>query len=321
MADGNLNISTISSGIFRSKSASNPASLLIYKATGFGVIMLLSFIFNCVSLVVLRRMREINAVTRVFLTSMTVADIAAIVLYTPLLISTIHDKWVFGETFCSVYAHLWFSIGTITYCGLPFVNLERFIAVVLPYRYPSLVTVSRSRGVVICTWSSSFAVSLILCFHGQSVRYIPYYHVCFPSTTNTLSIIFSMSSLLPIIVDLCLCGILCRVTRHHARQIDAQERIVNINSVNKLERKTFMTFFIMTACFTFCLVPQSIIMILYNLRTTEAPNAWSACLAQQFALCNTMFNVLVYYWRTKAFRKSVTDALADLKEFITKLYK
>lgn len=296
----------------------NPTSLLVYKAIGLGIIILFSLTFNFTSLVVLRRMREINPVTRVLLTSMTVADIATAAIFILTFVTTIADEWIFGERFCSVSGYFGIQVGTISYLGLPLVNLERFIAVVFPYRYPSLVTVSRARGVVIFTWGSSVMISYILCSQQGSISYKSYLHLCVYGSSNALSLTTTLIfGLLPILFAVFLCVILYHVSGRHARQIAAQERIANINCVNNIERKTFITFFFMTTCFTVCLTPLTIVTISHSLKNVQSTNSvWFTCFAQQLALFNSILNVIVYYWRTKAFRKTVTDTLSEFKQFI-----
>ena len=294
-------------------SSPNPTSLLIYKATGLGILIITSLVFNSVSLVVLRRMREISVVTRVFLTSMTAADIAITVIFIPIFVSTIADKWIFGERCCAVIGYFAFSFSAIYYLALPLVNLERFIAIVLSFRYPSLVTVSRARSVVVCAWGLPIITSFIVCSGREGVRYNPSIHLCVYASTNSMFLTLSLLGPVLVVFTAIMCVILCHVTGRHARQIDAQERIAQTNAANNLERKTLITFFIMTTCFTICLIPQAISNVSYNANIAAGSNAWFLCFAQQLALSNTILNVLVYYWRTTAFRKALTDTFADLK--------
>ena len=54
---------------------------LIFKATAFGILIFLNVCLNTLTLVVLRKMKELKPTTRVLLTSMTVGDIVSLIYH------------------------------------------------------------------------------------------------------------------------------------------------------------------------------------------------------------------------------------------------
>ena len=298
-----------------------PSSLLVFKAFAFGILIILNLCLNSLTLVVLRRMRELKPATRVFLTSMTVADLVSLVYHIPIFISTIVNQWPFGDTPCTVFSLAGLVVNILYYINLPMVTIERYIAVAWPFRYPSLVTVKRSRMVVVGAWSFALLGATGTYFLGPYQQYVETLHACIPSpgfrtaqTDKTLSIPFDVIgmlviSLTPVALSLVLFFRLYIITRAHIVRIAAQNRNAAWNNNNTLamERKTLITFFIMTICVTFCMIPNIVLSVfIYSNEHGESYiNYWFTCFAQLMYLSNTIVNVIVYYWRTVAFRETV----------------
>ncbi len=157
--------------------------LLIFKATALGILILLNVCFNSLTLVVLRRMKELKPTTRVLLTSMTVGDIVSLIYHIPVFISTIVNDWPFGTNSCTLLGFAGLLVNVLYHANLPVVNVERYIAVAYPYKYPSLVTISRARAVVVCIWIlavSSAIITFVATFGTYS--FSPVFNTCFSST-------------------------------------------------------------------------------------------------------------------------------------------
>ena len=282
-----------------------PSSLLILKSTCLGILIILNITFNSVTLVVLRRMRELSPTTKVFLTSMTVLDIITLGHMIPVFVCTLINRWPFGDTLCIVYGYFGVSTTLLYYIHLPLVNLDRFIAISRPYRYPTLVTVPRARAMVVCLWCLSPVLPVGL-LNAADIRYHDTVHMCFAQMQEEDGIVMMFMTLLPIVLAVVLFLRLFLVARGHAAAIDVQERVAgNNNRTHSLERKTFTTFFIMTACVTVCMIPQVIVFSIESVKTGGPSNYWSICFSQILTFSNTIVNVIVYYLRTTTFRKAI----------------
>ena len=295
-----------------------PSSLLIFKATALGILITLSLCLNSLTLIVLRRMRNLKPATRVFLTSMTVADLISLVYHIFIFISTIANKWLFGDTACKVLSPIFLLISALYYINLPMVNIERYIAVTRPLQYPSLVTVKRSRMAVVCVWSFALLKATVSYFIVPYEQYLPVFHVCMPtsertttnmdkiSLSNTLEIIVMLIvTLAPVVVSLILFLRLYMISKAHVARLAAQNRNTSWNNNTLvMERKTITTFLIMTICLTLCMIPIVVVETL-NITHHRDVNYWFVCFAQLMFLANTIFNVTIYYWRTATFRETV----------------
>ncbi len=77
--------------------SSAPHELLIFKAIGISIIVVACILGNTLCLVVLRQMHALEPVTRVFMTSVTVADLSTgLFLGVPIIGATILDCWPYG---------------------------------------------------------------------------------------------------------------------------------------------------------------------------------------------------------------------------------
>ena len=292
-----------------------PTSLIIFKSTCLGILIILNITFNFITLVVLRRMRELSPTTKIFLTSMTVLDIGHLGYMVPIFLCTLMNRWPFGDTSCTINGYVGMVTAVLYYSHLPLVNLDRFIAVTRPYRYPSLVTVPRARAMVVCLWCISPVLAGVLT-PAMTIHYQDIFHMCIGAMKVKDAIGMSIVTISPMALAILLFLRLFLVARGHAAAIDAQERVVggNNNRSNELERKTFTTFLIMTACVTFCMTPQVIIYATESLKPGGPNNYWAVCLAQILSFSNTIINVIVYYWRTVAFRKAVYALMSSRQQ-------
>ena len=69
-----------------------PSSLLIFKGIMLSVLIFLSITTNSLTLLILHKCHEINPVTKVFWTSMTVADLSASFLCLPTIPAVAVDR-------------------------------------------------------------------------------------------------------------------------------------------------------------------------------------------------------------------------------------
>ena len=300
-----------------------PLSLLIFKAVAFGILIILNLCLNSLTLVVLRRMRELKPATRVFLTSMTIADLISLVYHIPTFISTALNRWPLGDIACKVFSLTSVMIHLLYYINLPMVNIERYIAVAWPLRYSSLVTVKRSRMAVAGVWSFALLLAIVAYSLVPYHQYIEVFHICMPSfqpsthtyNTRTSSLItweiiaMLIVSLTPVALSLVLFLRLYIISRAHVARIAAQNRnIAGSNNTLAMERKTFITLFIMTICITVCMVPNVVASVYFSSHPGHI-SYWFVCFAQLLYLANTIVNVIVYYWRTVAFRETAIKVI------------
>ncbi|XP_022086444.1 kappa-type opioid receptor-like [Acanthaster planci] len=140
----------------------------IIVASVIGVIVALIIILNTLCLWVLRRVKNINDTSKVFLYSLTFSDLmVGIFPGIPTVVLLASKSWPFGEFLCTVHAMFGhYTHGTSIY-SLLLLTVDRYISVVFSLRYPSLVTVVRARITVCSIWIIFFLVLTVYGFVAE----------------------------------------------------------------------------------------------------------------------------------------------------------
>ncbi|XP_031549435.1 G-protein coupled receptor 161-like [Actinia tenebrosa] len=106
---------------------------------------------NLLILTAIYRYSSLRTMTNVFVANLAVADLLLSVLAMPFtLTSSITEDWVFGNTMCKLHGILNSLFCEASILTLTFVSLERFIAIIYPLQYHTLIT--------------PFSVKIMLCF-------------------------------------------------------------------------------------------------------------------------------------------------------------
>ena len=222
-------------------------SLLIFKGIMLCVMTFLSIVANSLTLVILYKCHEINPVAKVFLTSMTVADLLAVFMYLPTISAVAVDRWPFGTTLCSITGFV--NVGAVfrAILSLLGVTFECFLAVTRPYQYPTLMTVKRACAIILGIWLLTFTAAV----SGISFEYNPYWHICLrPSKINNIQIILLLTlGCVPLLLISVMCFHLFLLARFHAAKIAAQER-----AIGKKIRQESIYYILHNDCLPFCTV-------------------------------------------------------------------
>ena len=291
-----------------------PSALLIFKSTVIGVIIIFNILANSLALVILSKVREMNPVTKVFMTSMTLSDLGWAFIFMTVLPSTAVDRWPFGAVFCSVVGFLVLLFITVTALSLFSVTCERFLAVTKPFKYNTLMTVPRARVISLGLWFVGITVAVLNGFiPGRAIYFYQKWHICKTGTENpsgvdiigTVTVIFI--GIVPGGLILAMFTKLFLLAKYHNAKIAAQERVVG-QVGRKSDRKALTTFFIMTMCLTTCGLPL-ITVFVYDYITKKEISPWLTSIAQLAAFSNTFINVLIYYLRNTVFRQTAKTLL------------
>ena len=241
--------------------------LLIFKATAFGAITILNIFANSLTLVVLRKMKELSPITRVFMTSMTLSDLGAACVLMPIVVATAVNRWPFGIVLCSIHGFIFTLCSYTSVLSLFWLTTERYLAVTRPFQYPTLMTVPRARIITLCVWLCSVTVAASVGFMpGRVVFYSQNWHACITGPKDPSGVDFHeigtvlFLAVVPFGLTLVMFLRLFLLARFHAAKIIAQERHIN---GRKSDKKAFTTFFIMAFCISIGWTPM-IALVIYE---------------------------------------------------------
>ena len=280
---------------------------------------LLILIGNSFCLVVLKNTTAMSDITRQFMYALSAADfLIGISIALPAAISSPFGYWPLGQTACLMNPLIGKSIGYVTVWSLVALSTERYIAITYPLRYPSLVTLTRTRIALVLIWIAAFLFQILVGFtyNFEAFYDTPTYMCWFQSTNNShwLSYVSYVIYLIaPLFLIIFLYTRMFLIAKRHLSRIHAEDASVNRSSGKntKKESKAAATFAIITMTFGLCTAP-GIFLTLYEGFTGKDVPVFFTFLTFNSVYGNSWVNVLVYYWRTKAFRKTAKDMIANL---------
>ncbi|XP_072028527.1 histamine H2 receptor-like [Amphiura filiformis] len=280
---------------------------------------LATIVGNTFCLLVLRQKVDgISEVVSIFMKSLAAADLfTGIFTISPAVGPAITGNWPYSYTYCGINAFTQNLFGTCSIFSLIAVNVERYIAIVYPLHYTTLVTAVKARIVVINIWIFATGWAVLHVFRpGQVAKYHQGIKMCVadpidPDDSDVTSVIWAMAFFaFPCVVTVCLYLRLYCISSAHARRIDADESVLRqvennvVNRFRSVEFKTSVTFFILTLLLIATYIPVSVAIAL------EGSGAVTRRSREQLAgtvvalwMANSCINVVVYSVRNKSFRR------------------
>ncbi|XP_072051745.1 trace amine-associated receptor 9-like [Amphiura filiformis] len=308
------------------------------------IVSLLIVFGNAFCLLVLRRTNNIGLrdTTKIFLISLTCADLSlGIFGAIPVTISAglgyFPDTYISTPvSFCTLHASAVHSLSLISCLSLFVVTVERYISVVSPLRYPLIVTVRRTKIVVIFLWTficMFFFVGIIVPYitvlqyiFPLSLRYMdPDYLICFPSLSERQDSNITQGFFWITVI----CGFtpILNVVFMYTRMLHiARRRIINTSkrktSSNEIadviakrqlasERRAVLTFLIITTASIVAWLPFTAVVFVELILLYIAEPYWKF-LSILFLFSGSWFNVVIYYIRNKRFRTTAKQILSSI---------
>ncbi|XP_072018315.1 trace amine-associated receptor 8b-like [Amphiura filiformis] len=330
--DFGFGINAVSSNVITGNS-----SIIIRLARGtlFGTNTLLIIALNILCMAILRQVSGFNEITKIFIYSVTTADLCTGVFYGSLFTAAYSiGYWPLGSYICYIHicaGHLFLFASVVSMLIL---NAERYIAVTNPLRYPVYLTTTRAYIIVAIAWLASILIVFSYSYYfysstttvetGEQMGCQIDYKNKLDIFLLTLKVI--MISLLPLIITIGLYTHLFIIARRHAKRIAANERIIPasisgesssdtsgswamVRSVwNRSEMKAATTFFLITFSSIMTWMPYAILE-LYTSLTGNAVAAHVNFTVRLLMMGHCWLNVMIYYFRSKAFRQTLNDIL------------
>ncbi|XP_033631564.1 probable G-protein coupled receptor 21 [Asterias rubens] len=278
----------------------------IVGACAWTITTVLILFFNTMCLIILPKVGEFHHSTRIFLQSMTVSDLMlGVFFYFPMtgIWLTGSGVWPYGDALC--YIQAWMIRQALPACSISLllVTTDRYIAVVYPLKYKTLLTSRRAKIIVCILWIMTNIYTLILTALSQwKNKYNDVLFLCqFGETTNTLAaFIVTVLTLFVVVVIILMYVQILHIARSQVSRIATQHHLVTIDGEwqsPQINRKSFTTIFIVTMVLFVGWLP-SIAMGL--MRKNFSPQLR---VSSQILLASVSWlNVIVYYVRNKAFR-------------------
>lgn len=152
-------------GLCPNCSSSTHPEVDVAKAVVLGMVLVVFVVFGVLGniLVILSVLfhHHWRSVTHYFIANLAAADLLLSSAVLPFsATSEALGRWVFGRSFCSVWAALDVLCCTASILSLCVISIDRYLAVSYPLRYPAIATGRRGLTAVAALWGLSAAISV-----------------------------------------------------------------------------------------------------------------------------------------------------------------
>ncbi len=246
------------------------------RTTIFTIVAFFTIFINVISIIVLRRMKNIHPVTRLLLLSLNITDLCfAVIVIIPMVSFSIAGNWTGSLLFCILHSTLFGILPIMDLFILVVINGERVIACTRPLRYESIVTITRIKIVlcVICVlfaflffWltplsPSGLHVSVNNVVYDQRYAYC-IYDLSVINYSDIYLIYFAFAVIIPIIIIVLMVVKLLHVAKSHAKRITRELARYGGNVHNQSStNKGLHTFLLITIGMAIVWVPLSVVLL------------------------------------------------------------
>ena len=244
----------------------------------------------------IRRVSSLHLPSKVLLVCLALTDLCVGVITQPLYVEHIlfPECHSIGLYLLIGYNTTGFLFSGVSMLTITAISVDRLLAVTLGLRYRQVVTVWRTRILLVSFWTINMAFAMMF-FHYFGV--ILYFVIAF-------------TSLCILISTFCYVKI-CYALRHHQVTVQppayqGEERRQRVNQLNLMRsRKTVISAMWVQATFLVCSLPLTIIMILVisGFRTATVFFIWD--LVTSLLFFNSSLNPFIYCWKIKQVRQAV----------------
>ena len=244
----------------------------------------------------IRRVSSLHLPSKVLLVCLALTDLCVGVITQPLYVAHIlfPECHSIGLYLLIGYNTTGFLFSGVSMLTITAISVDRLLAVALGLRYRQVVTVWRTRILLVSFWTISMAFGMMF-FH--------YFDV-----TLYLTVVIISSCIL--ISTFCYVKI-CYALRHHQVTVQppahqGEKRRQRVNQLNVMRfRKTVVSALWVQATFLMCFLPLTIIMILVISSFRTATVFFIRDLAISLLFFNSSLNPFIYCWKIKHMRQAV----------------
>ncbi|XP_038055043.1 adrenocorticotropic hormone receptor-like [Patiria miniata] len=288
-------------------------TLFILVAVLAVLAIFLCVLLNPLMLVTLRRVTSIQPTTKIFMASLTLSDLCNNLYWILALTELFAGSWLLGDFLCVVNGVTSYLFVSLSIFSLFILTVDRYIAISQPLRYPSIMTVFRSKIIVLSTWAA-VSIFCILIFGIDGSRVVSLdtrYYLCIGNYDwrNYLALTIAVVIILSIFI---LYARIALIARNQARRIAAENQAGNGQGGQRINTRSTTTIIIITGTLIITWIP-TVVRLLIVIASPQ--HTWTRYLAGTFTnvllLCNSWLNVIIYYLRNRDLRQAVRALLSD----------
>ncbi|XP_038057233.1 octopamine receptor beta-2R-like [Patiria miniata] len=273
----------------------------------------LCVLLNPLMLVTLRRVTSIQPTTKIFMASLTLCDLCNSLFRIFASTELFTESWMLGDFLCvvdGVTIYLFNGLGIIS---LLLLTVDRYIAISRPLQYPSIMTVFRSKIIVLSTWAAVSIICIVVFgIDGSGIVSLDthYYHCkAGYDWRHHLAVALLVITILSIFV---LYAHIAMIAHNQARRIAAENQAGNGQGGQRINTRSTTTIIIITGALTITWMPIVIWLGMNSQNKSETYDSHLAAMfTQALVLSSGWLNVVIYYLRNRDLRQALRGLLSD----------
>lgn len=302
----------------------------IYQTAFLILIMLVTFLGNFMVCLTVYLHHRLRTVTNYFIVSLAVSDLLLSLLYVPFRIDqTIHNSyWCPRKELCSTWIVIDLVCAGASIYNLAAISVDRYIAIVHPFRYHSLMTTRVAWIIIGIIWAYSITWAGLSGINWTDSQQSPYNW--FPKCYKQDKIFYTVTTVtdffFPLMVILIMYGLVFRVAMNQARAVaslqpqlskqDGRGRRFSINIVKEV--KAAKTLAIVIGGFVVCWLPFFVFLLvsLWDISLLSPPkvskevlDGLRATFLYVLPTINSTLNPIIYALFNKEFRTAFVRLL------------
>ncbi|XP_030065761.1 putative G-protein coupled receptor 101 [Microcaecilia unicolor] len=310
--------SSSSSSSNNSSSASLPDSIL--RIALVAALLCLSLFGNIVLLIVFHRKPQLLQVANRFIFNLLVADLLQTVLVMPcIIVTSLPGIWPLGHRLCQVVVvmmHIFAFTGVNT---ITVVSVDKYLAIIHPLSYPTMMTPKRGSILISCTWFLSILQSTPPLYGWGKIDFDQASHFCtvlWASSYSYTILCALFSFILPASIMLGCYGMVFRAARRqnalvHPVQVTGSSRAHDgsSNAIEKISHlrplyhcKAAKVIFIILASYILSMGPYSILSIVAS-SAKAVVSQWITSLVLILFFLQCCIHPYIYGYMHKSLKK------------------
>ncbi len=291
----------------------------VLRASYIGIDFILTLFGNILTIIVTRKVEEFSHSTKIFITSLAVADLGVTVVAATSFIAEVYGKWPFPGWICKISFLGFYVFTAVSVIMIIIMTVDRLVAVVKPLRHSLILTERRSNVAAVLVWFCCILSASFTTFFNK-VEYSECSAICMTkgrSVTQTISSVL-LFFIIPLICILLMNIRLLLVARRHAlhfRRVRVAATLPNTADQPKhppprnVRGKAVGVISLVTLAFALSWSAYQVLLI-HSAFSNGVPFPESVeFIAVWLGLTNSWWNVIIYSIMNRNFRNHLKSVL------------